>query len=224
MLGKIFSTIFNIIVALAVTSAGIVLRSVQLYCFQGDEKFKAGSIILFVLSVVFYIVGFSWSRYLLDEALKADKDDDIPGAIISVILSVALQVFFMFYTPAGILIGEKVIMIIKNIISCIISILVILFVIFMMIGAASGEPGTPDAMDEFMDENLKKVRQQAEEEHNRYETEKREREKYVRDNWNSSLGRLNSDATMYQTSDGNWNKISRDGKSYEDSNGNWEHL
>lgn len=209
MISKIFSFIFNTIVVLLVTCIGIILRGIQLYCYQGDEKGATGSIVLFVLSIIFYILGFLCTRSFLNYTLL--ENESIPEAIISVILSIALPIFFMYYTPAGMFVGEIVMTIITNIISCIIAVVVIIFVFAML---SSGG----DSVDPPPKEN------KSESSYDRWEREKKEREQYVRDNWDSSLGRLNSDATMYETPDGNWNKISRDGQHYEDDYGDWQHI
>lgn len=79
-------------------------------------------------------------------------------------------------------------------------------------------------LDELDKANREKIRQDAIAQRERWANEKKEREKYVRDNWDSSRGKLNSDATMYTTPDGNWNKISKYGQRYEDDNGNWNNL
>ncbi len=213
------TTIIYVILYLIPTTIGAIFRSIQVYFYNDSEKITTGNVILCVISFLFYILGFCMTNS------ERKKESCVPeerwSANISYILSIAIPVFFWFYAPAGMVIGKFMIGLLEHLLLLLFAVGVIVFIIMVIIGMISEGVDSVDSSPspDFSDDEDK-----PESSYDIWRREEIEREKYVRNNWNSSYGRLNSDATMYQTPDGNWNKISSDGKRYEDDNGNWHTL
>lgn len=184
------------------TVIGVVIRCLAHYLFKGEG---IGNTIGFVLFLIMSALGL-YETFL-------ERYEKHPAATIAkFVVQIAATVYFTFF------------------VSSIVSTIIAGVVILLIIGALSDGKETSscgvssdNGWDEFisdMNEAQAKQSEYMEQHHNRYEQEKQDREQYVRNNWNSNLGMLNSDASCYQTDDGEWLKISRDGKRYEDKNGN----
>lgn len=222
MITTIITVIIEVILYLIPTIIGALFRGMQVYCYNDSVKITAGNVILLIVSVLFYIIGFCMTNG--QRKKKSCVLEERWSANISCVLSIALPVFFWFYTPIGMVFGKFMKWLCKGIFEVLLAVLIIGFVVLVvagMIGMAKNSEGGEEAdnsSDFFHSEDS------SDSLYDQWRREAEEREKYVRDNWNSNRGRLNSDATYYQTPEGNWNKISRDGKSYEDDDGDWHLL
>lgn len=218
MLKKFFLGIITTIVLSFLTIIGVVLRGIQLYCYQGDEKTAAGSTVFFVLSIVFYILGFLFAIYTLTDSPHKRKDHEIAASMGSVIFSIAIPIFFIFYIPAGMLVGKIVMTILGHILGIIIVIVIIMF-LFSFAGSDSGG----STVQPFMDI-------QNESEDKNPEDDKERRRKEVQEKLRRTTGldpsdiHVNSDGSSYYLGNGDWNKVSSDERRYEDDEGNWHNF
>lgn len=185
------------------TIIGAIVRCMQFYSHPGDEIHSTESIVMFIISIVLYVFGIAITLFSQSKSSKAKA--------FSITMQIIVAIFFLICTPAASFIGKICMKVLALVLGCFI--IFVLFGIFRCIGEGVIEdpPIVPEGT-------------KSESSYERWAREEKEREQYVRNNWNSSRGRLNSNATMYETPDGEWLKISRDGKQYEDKNGYWHNL
>lgn len=185
------------------TIIGAIVRCMQFYSHPGDEIHSTESIVMFIISIALYVFGITVTFFSQKKSSKAKA--------FSVVTQIIVAIFFLICTPAASFIGKICMKALALVLGC--------FIVLVIFGIISSIGGGAIEDPPVVPEGTK-----SESSYERWEREAKEREQYVRNNWNSSRGRLNSDATMYETSDGEWLKISRDGKQYEDKNGYWHSL
>lgn len=200
------------------TVIGIILRCLAYaIMWNSADEHPVFCGVITVIYIIFCIIG-------IIETYLGRYERPAISTILLFIIQIVESVYFIFAAESTI----------EKIIGSIVVFLVFGGIFSIFDTLESSGAGSQDAFDEldkcfktiddFHKENLEKARRDEIAQRERWENEKKEREQYVRDNWDSSLGRLNSDATMYETPDGNRNKISRDGQHYEDDYGDWQHI
>lgn len=187
------------------TVIGIILRCLAETAWRPKENLQGLCNVLFVIYIVFCVMG-------IIETCLGRYERPATATVLLFIIQIVASVYFTVSADS----------LISKVIGCIGALLVFSGVMSIFSGGSStsgtGVRNTSDDLN-ILDEFCK-----SESTYDKWDREQKEREQYVRDNWDRNLGRLNSDATMYETPDGNWNKISKDGKSYEDDSGNWKNL